>query len=371
MRFTVDFEQLPPAVREWFLALPEELGATRFFRANELLNAYVDRLLCDHLDALAGAAPGSLARPELFAWMARKLERAGFVELDPWGRVARRRAPEEDAAAVAAAALAESPDLAPSFALFDAARAGFVDVVTGKRSGADVLLTPAALPLWQAYFDNANFGYAANNRVAARLCADAAAGRRGLRVVELGGGLGSAAQAVLARLAPQVGRYVFTDHSPIFLGLAKRKLSRALPDVPFEFRPLDVNRPFAEQEVAPGADLVLAVNVLHVARDVGRTLEEVRRLLAPGGTFVLVECVRPAPGVPIYVDYPFQLLDEFARIDDAGPLRPHGGFLALRDWRGLLERAGLELRALLPDHETIERWYSCYHLVGLAAAAAK
>jgi SAM-dependent methyltransferase len=371
VHFTVDFEQLPPAIREWFLALPEELGATRLFRANELLNAYVDRLLCEHLDAL-GVAPAAVARPELVTWLLRKVERAGFVELDPWGRVARRRAPEESAAAVAAIALAESPDLAPSLALFDAARAGFVDVVTGKKSGADVLLTPAAVPLWKAYFDNANFGYAANNRVAARLCADAVAARRGLRVVELGGGLGSAAEALLARLAPQIGRYVFTELSPFFLSGAKRKLAAAFPTVPFEFRPLDVNRPFDEQgATAASADVVLAVNVLHVARDVGRTLAEARRLLAPGGTLVMVECVRPAPGVPIYVDYPFQLLDEFWRIDDAGPLRPHGGFLTLRDWRGLLERAGLELRALLPDHETIEKWYSGYHLVGLAAAAPR
>src|SRR5262249_7832648 len=159
----------------------------------------------------------------LHAWMLRKLERTGFVELDPWGRVARRRAPEEDAAAVAAIALEESPDLAPSLALFDAARAGFVDVVTGKQTGADVLLTPGAVPLWQAYFDNANYGYAANNVVAARLSADATAGRRDLRVVELGGGLGSAAEAVLARLAPAVGRYVFTELSPFFLSGAKRK----------------------------------------------------------------------------------------------------------------------------------------------------
>jgi hypothetical protein len=77
------------------------------------------------------------------------------------------------------------------------------------------------------------------------------------------------------------------------------------------------------------------------------------------------------PGVPIYVDYPFQLLDEFFRIEDAGGDRPHGGFLTVQDWNRLLTRAGLSVVAMLPDHDEIAKWYSCYHLVGLAAVAPK
>lgn len=368
MRFTVDFERLPAAVQSWFLALPEGLGARRFFRANEFLNGYVDRLVVSHLDALAGRP---VVRNDHLAWMARKLERAGLAELDPWGRVTRRIAPEEDAAAVRATALAEIPELAPSFDLLDAARDGYLDFLLGKRSGADILLTPAVVPVWQKYFDNGNFGYAANNVVAASLCERAAierSDRRGLRLLEVGGGFGSAADAVVRRLGERIGRYAFTEVFPFFLASAKRSLGRAFPKTAFDFAMLDVNRPFGEQGApAAGADLVVAVNVLHVSRHVGRTLAEIRGALAPGGTLVMVECVRPAPGVPIYVDYPFQLLDEFFRIEDAGPDRPHGGFLTVNDWRQLLTRAGLEVVAMLPDHDEISKWYSCYLLVGLAA----
>jgi len=372
VRFTIDFERLPEAVRGWFLGLPEGLGVRRFFQANEYLNAYVDRLAAGHLDALDGATP---AHPEHATWIVRKLERAGLLETDPWGRVVRRRAPDESAAEVAATALAEIPELAPSFALIDAARAGYDDFLRGKKSGAEILLTPGTLPVWQGYFDGANFGYAANNAVAASLVARAIQERaptRPVRILELGGGFGSAAESVVSRIAPRIGRYVFTEVFPYFLGSAKRRLTRAFPATAFDFVPLDVNRPFAEQEAAPaGADVVVAVNVLHVSRHLGRTLAEVRALLAPGGTLVMVEAVRPAPGVPIYVDYPFQLLDEFFRIEDAGPERPHGGFLTVRDWRRLLKRAGLSVVAELPDHDEIEKWYSCYHLVGIAATAAE
>lgn len=368
MRFTVDFERLPAAVQSWFLALPEGLGARRFFRANEFLNGYVDRLVAGHLDALDGRP---VTRPEHLSWMARKLERAGLAELDPWGRIARRIAPEESAEAVKAAALAEIPELAPSVALFDAARDGYVDFLLGKRSGADILLTPAVVPIWQKYFDNANFGYAANNVVAASLCERAAVGRgdrRELRVLEVGGGLGSAAEAVVRRIGARIGRYAFTEAFPFFLASAKRSLGRAFPAIAFDFRTLDVNRPFGEQGApTSGADLVVAVNVLHVSRHVGRTLAEIRNALAPGGTLVMVECIRPAAGAPIYVDYPFQLLDEFFRVEDAGADRPHGGFLTVNDWRRLLTRAGLEVVAMLPDHDEISKWYSCYLLVGLAA----
>ena len=375
MRFTVDFDRLPEAVKAWFLALPEGLGLPRFFRTNEFLNGYVDRLLVAHLDALEGK---TVVRTEHWNWMLRKLERSGLVELDPWGRVARRIAPEEDAETLKKSVLAEIPELAPSIALFDAARDGYVDFLLGTRSGADILLTPAVVPLWQKYFDNANYGYAANNVVAASLCERALKdrkedrGRAGARVLELGGGLGSAAEAVITRNAAQIGHYTFSEIFPYFLGSAKKKLGRLFPAVPFDFVPLDVNRPFAEQGTrAAGADLIVAVNVLHVSRDVGRTLNEIRGALAPGGTLVMVECVRPAPGVPIYVDYPFQLLDEFWKIEDAGADRPFGGFLTITDWKRLLMRAGLETVAMLPDHDEISKWYSCYHLVGLAAQAPR
>jgi SAM-dependent methyltransferase len=371
VRFTVDFPRIPEEARRWFATLPEGIGSERYFAANEYLNGYVDRLAHGHVAALRSEP---VAREHHWRWMLRKLERAGLAELDPWGRLADLRALEVSAAEVRAQALAELPDLAPSVELIDAARTGYDEFLRGARDGASILLGPSTLPTWQRYFDNEDLVYSGNNRIAAHLVERALArreeGAAKVEVLELGGGLGSAAHAVLARAGGVIARYRFTEPFPYFLAGARRKLSRSYPGATIEYGAVDVNQPLAAQGVARSSvDLVLAVNVLHVARNLGRALAEVRDALKPGGALVLVECVRPAPGVPIYVDYPFQLMDEFFRIDDAGPSRPHGGFLTGAAWKRLLLEAGLPVAEGLPENAEASRWYAGVDLAGFIASA--
>ena len=372
MRFTIDFRKLPAAAFEWFKTLPEGVADERFFRASEYLNAYVDRLVHAHVAALRSEP---VTRAGHWRWMLRKLELAGLAELDPWGSLVALSEPDEPAAALKEIALAEIPDLAPSFGLFDCAHEGYEEFLRGAREGGSILLSPSSLPVWQRYFDNADAVYAANNRVAAHLFGEVVesagdAGRRsGLELLELGGGLGSAADLVLARAGGSIASYRFTEPFPYFLAGARRRLARAHPAAKVDYSALDVNQPFSGQGVADrSVDVVLAVNVLHVARNLEKSLAEVRRVLRPRGALVLVECVRPAPGVPIYVDYPFQLLDEFFRIEDAGPLRPHGGFLATRHWRNRLAESGFAIERELPDHDIGDQWYRGFHLVGFRAS---
>jgi len=369
VRFTIDFEKLPPEAHHWFSTLPEGLGTERFFRANEYLNGYVDRLAHEHVTALRGEP---IARAAHWNWMLRKLERSRLAELDPWGRLAALAPMDDPADAVKGRALEEIPDLAPSFALLDCARVGYVEFLRGARDGASILLAPSSLSIWQRYFDNVDVIYSANNRVAARLVESALARARpnhdGAVLLEAGGGLGSAAEAVLARSRGRIARYRFTEPFPFFLAGARRKLARSFPDVAIDYAALDLHHPLAAQGVAPASvDVVLAVNVLHVLRDVSRALAEIRTALRPGGSLVLVECTRFAPGVPIYVDYAFQLLDEFFRVDDLGPSRPHGGFLTVKCWRELLAAAGFRVECEFPDHAIAARWYDSLHLVGFEA----
>ena len=97
-----------------------------------------------------------------------------------------------------------------------------------------------------------------------------------------------------------------------------------------------MNRPFAEQRIAP----VYAVNTLHVAYDLGVTLEEIRRALRPGGALIVSECVHAYPGYAVYTEFVFHLIETFRapRLDEAH--RPNGGFLTPEQWKGALEAAG-------------------------------
>ena len=107
-------------------------------------------------------------------------------------------------------------------------------------------------------------------------------------MVEIGGGSGSAALAVAERLSrdaalPRIGRYVFTEVVPTFLRRAERTLRGRFPALPAEFLRLDMDRDFAEQGVPPGiADVVYAVNTVHIAKDLAATLARIRETLKPG-----------------------------------------------------------------------------------------
>ncbi len=112
---------------------------------------------------------------------------------------------------------------------------------------------------------------------------------RRLRVLEVGAGLGGTTAAVLAALARPC-EYWFTDVSAYFLSAARTRFA----DVPgLRVLPYDLNRPSREQGLTPNSfDLVIAGDVLHVARDVPGALADLRELLAPGGFLVALEMTR-------------------------------------------------------------------------------
>ena len=111
-------------------------------------------------------------------------------------------------------------------------------------------------------------------------------------VLELGGGSGSAALAVLERLARdgprRLERWTLTDVVPTFLRRAERAIRGTHPSWPFEFRRLDIEGDFEAQGIAPGSvDVVYAVNTVHIAQDLPHTLRQILRSLRPGGRIVI------------------------------------------------------------------------------------
>ncbi|MHC5675251.1 SDR family oxidoreductase [Nostoc sp.] len=112
-----------------------------------------------------------------------------------------------------------------------------------------------------------------------------------LRILEIGGGQGIATTELLPVLPPEQTNYTFTDVGGFFLKRAKEKFA-AYPFV--EYRFLDIEKSLTEQGYSShGFDVIIAVNVLHVTRNIEKTLDRVRSLLAPGGFLLLWEITQP------------------------------------------------------------------------------
>jgi SAM-dependent methyltransferase len=353
-RFTIDV--LLRLVRE--LGLDEELrrGTT-----------------AEELRASRGYAPRAAAP---LGWFFRKLASEGYLETEGDSEAPRYRLrdplPEGDPDRAEDRARATDPSSLPAFAVVRAMVEHVPEFLRGEKTGEEILFAPTRLPLWFDYFSNDNLLYQINNR----LGAEAVARRlppHPATIVEIGGGSGSAAHAVLERLArdarlPRVRRYVFTEIVPTFLRRAERTLRARFPGVAFDFGRLDMDRDFAAQGVAPGsADLVYAVNTIHVAKDLGATLARVRETLKPGGVAVFSECVRPFAGQPIYVEFVFNFLENFTAVATDPDTRPTHGFLTPESWRRAFAAAGFEAPEILPDVESLARHYDAFFVAAVSA----
>jgi SAM-dependent methyltransferase len=311
------------------------------------------------------------------AWFFRKLAAEDHLDAEGSGleAVYRSRGPlpvgDPDRAEARSRAL--DPHSAPPFSVVRTMVEHVPAFLRGEKSGEEVLFSPAKLPLWFEYFSNDNLLYQINNRLGAEAVARSLPVARPATVLEIGGGSGSAALAVAERLArdaalPRIGRYLFTEIVPTFLRRAERTIRARWPALPAEFARLDMDRDFAEQGIEPGcADVVYAVNTIHIAKDLAATLARVRETLRPGGVAVFSECVRPYEGQPIYVEFVFNFLENFTGVATDPATRPNHGFLTPESWRRSLAAAGFERPEILPDVESLARHYEAFFVAAVSA----
>ena len=298
-------------------------------------------------------------------WMLRFLAVRGVLEETPGERGSRYTSrgpwPALDPAAVQDEQMRFAPAWKPAYVLAETVARDYPAFLRGEVSGEDVLFAPRRLRLWIDYFSNDNGLYAVNNAVGA-VAVEQWLPRSSAVLLELGGGLGSGALALLERLRAAgrlgaIAQYRFTEFVPAFLRRGEQTLRARHPDLSaLSCGPLDMNRPFSEQGVAPGSvSVVFAVNTIHVARDLDFTLTEARRALEPGGCLVVAECIRPRHRQPIHTEFVFNLTEAFRSCRLQPVYRPAGGFLTPDQWRAAMEAAGFSDVRILPDVVRIHR----------------
>jgi SAM-dependent methyltransferase len=305
-------------------------------------------------------------------WMLRLLAARGVLEQLPGTATAEFRArgplPALDPAAVREEQVQHDPSWMPSYVLAETVAQDYPAFLRGGVAGEEVLFSPRRLRLWVDYFSNQNGLYAVNNRIGAA-AVEQWLPLDGEVVLELGGGLGSGAVAVLERLAlagraEAIQEYRFTELVPAFLRRGEQALRARRPEgLSVRFDNLDMNRPFEAQGIAPASvTAVYAVNTLHVAHDLDFTLGQILRTLRPGGWLIISECVRPFPGHAIYAEFIFNLIQTFRSPRLHPVYRPNGGFLTPDQWKGAIESAGFADTRFVPDvmriHQQVPDFYA-------------
>jgi len=262
-----------------------------------------------------------------------------------------------------AATLQIDPANAATLDLLDHAASLYPAVASGKQSGDGNLLGPQGVPLWLNYFHNENLSYAVNNWVGAALAAERLSGRRALRILEVGAGPGSASEILLRvfderGLLPRVERYLITEPNAFFLRCGQRKLARQYPGLPVEWSSLNLDLPWNNQGISSGEfDLIYAVNVMHISRNLLFSLSEARSALASDGWLVIGECLRPYFNQPIYPELMFQILESFTNVQTDPEIRPNPGFLTAEHWRRAFTRAGFQCVDVAPNIDRIREIY--------------
>ena len=372
---------LPPALRPLF--------DDQFIASWDLFEEYVARLACDILhttgleeafreastisDAIARACLDTAVTAIPARWLAATLTaRGSMTRVSVAGAECYCAATpilKEDPAEILEAQARHDERCLPAYAIAALAAQQYPAVLRGAVTGEQALFGPEGISVWVKYFSNTNPLYAVSNQVGA-IAAETVFPDGGA-ILELGGGLGSAAQSLLEQLQRSgraVSRYRFTEISPLFLKRAERVLARWRVEFNLELAHLDIDLPFAQAAVQPGAyALVYAVNVLHVAHDLAATLREIRNSLQPGGALVISECVRAFAGRPLPVELVFNLLKSFREPQLEPVWRPNGGFLTPEQWTLALQANGFGNVEIFPDIAAIREDYPSFAVAAITA----
>ena len=286
------------------------------------------------------------------AGFARRTDQ-GCHRVDPW--------PRDRSQEIQDRARQACPEAVPTFDMIERCRARGAEFVTGRTPGLAAIFPHGDLTPWERLHNEDRVMSIYADLVAPALRATVA---RGMRILEVGGGVG----AVLGRCASlleatDISEYRFTDVGRVFLQAAERRFGTA----PWlRFAPFDIDRPLEDQRVMPEEfDVVVAVNVLHVARDLGFSLRELRKVLRPGGALILGEGSPPNDHDRWHLDVVFGFLRGWwdVRVDD---LRRRPGFMTPSAWERALRACGYVAVSLIPG----ESWFAGPCRGGLIVACA-
>ena len=122
--------------------------------------------------------------------------------------------------------------------------------------------------------------------------------KKDLRILEIGAGTGGTTFQVLQACSPEgenfCAEYVYTDISAGFFKTGQTTLKKWQHLLKFQTLNVETD-PVAQGFEANAYDIVIAANVVHATRSLTTSLDNIHKLLKPGGTLALVELTRLTP----------------------------------------------------------------------------
>jgi SAM-dependent methyltransferase len=239
------------------------------------------------------------------------------------------------------------------------------DFLEGRISGGDLLFSNESMVnLWNSYFNNQFYGYSLINHGVAYGIAKWFSHTKGTSMLEVGSGTSGASTMVFQmlrdnNLLDSMNTILLTDVVPSLLDQGRRNIEQRISDPPhFVQEVLDINKSLGGQGLEEKSfDIIFGVNVLHVARDLAFSLEELYQRLHKGGVLIIAETIRPATNMPMHQEFIFNLLENYHDVELDGETRPCHGFLTRDQWVKNFEKAGFRNIEYLkePDgHEEID-----------------
>ncbi|MFI7638945.1 class I SAM-dependent methyltransferase [Nonomuraea sp. NPDC049400] len=216
------------------------------------------------------------------------------------------------------------------------------ELLSGECQAVGLLFPEGRMDLAEAQYRENLVGRYQHRAVAALVGGIAASWREGrpLRVLEVGAGTGATTERILPALAETDVDYLYTDISAYFVNQAVERL-RPYPWV--RFGRFDIDLEPDTQGFAPASfDVVIGGGVLNAAQDTDASVRRLTELLVPGGWLVLTE--------PTVEEF-WVLISQAFLMPDARDDRADAGttFLSLPQWHDVLDRAGLDRVAALPE----------------------
>lgn len=232
----------------------------------------------------------------------------------------------------------------------------------GETDGNRVMMSnPEGRRLCQAVYHNYvlnRIGFETMRDVLKRLTGRMRADEKGpLRVLELGGGTGSATSQLLPLLASLdvPVEYTFTDLSSSLVAQARRTLGKQYPFMRFAVQ--DIEKPVGK-ELAGQQHLVVASHCVHATRSLTESTRNIRQALRPDGFLMMLEMREAWPSL----DLSFGLYEGWWLFEDG---RTHA-YTSHEAWKRSLTAAGYGAvdwtDGTLPEHK--------YYMVVIALASA-